>query len=70
MSESLAELLNAAIAGSGLRRSELARAADVAEASLSRFVHGKRSLSLEAASRLADVLNLELRPRRKARKAK
>ena len=70
MSESLVERLKAAIAESGLTRYKLAQAADVEESALSRFFHGKRSLSLEAASRLADVLNLELRPRRKARKAK
>jgi plasmid maintenance system antidote protein VapI len=65
MSDSLAERLKAAIAESCMKRSELARAADVEESALSRFVHGKRSISLDAASRLADVLNLELRPRRR-----
>ena len=63
------ERLKAAIAESGMTRYKLAQASDVEESALSRFVHGKRSLSLEAASRLADVLNLELRPRR-MRKAK
>jgi plasmid maintenance system antidote protein VapI len=52
MSETLVENLKAAIAESGVTR----------------FVHGKRGLSLESASKLADVLNLELRPRRKVRK--
>ena len=40
------ERLKAAIAESGMKRSELARAADVEESALSKFVHGKRSISL------------------------
>jgi transcriptional regulator with XRE-family HTH domain len=70
MSESLIEQLKAAIEQSGMTRYKLAQAAGVEESTLSRFVNGKRSLSLESASRLAEVLNLELKPRRKARKAK
>ncbi len=65
--ESLIDSLKAAIAKSGMTRYKLAKAADVEESALSRFVHDKRSISLEAASRIADVLDLELRPRRTRR---
>jgi plasmid maintenance system antidote protein VapI len=70
MAESLTEQLKTAIEQSGMTRYKLAQAAGVEESTLSRFVNGKRSLSLESASRLAEFLDLELRPCRKARKAK
>jgi len=41
---------------------------EIDQAVLSRFMAGKSSLSFDSIDKLADVLNLELRPRRKARK--
>lgn len=57
----LATDLLAAVNSSELSRYEIAKRAGVSAAALSYFVNGQRSLSLESAGRVADVLGLELR---------
>jgi len=56
--------LRAAIEASGLSRFELSRRAGVAYAVVYRFVGGERTITLDTASKLANVLGLELRPKR------
>ncbi len=56
--------LKDAIAKSGQSRYALSCASGVEQSALSRFMSGERGLSLESAARLADVLGLELRPKK------
>jgi transcriptional regulator with XRE-family HTH domain len=63
------EQLKDAISNSGLSRYALSCASGVEQSALSRFMSGERGLSLESAARLADVLGLEMRPKR-SRKGK
>jgi len=56
----LADQIRAAIRSSELSRYEIARQTGVHEASLSRFVNGKGSLSFESIERLAPVLGLKI----------
>jgi len=56
-------VLRKAIRDSGLTRYAVAKGADVDTSQLLRFVAGKRSLTLPAASKLAAFLGLELRPK-------
>ena len=58
----LAGQLRAAFAESGLSRFELARRAGISYAIVHRFTGGDRGITLDTASKLADVLGLELRP--------
>ena len=60
----LADQLRAAICESGLTHYRLAELSGVAAAVLSRFASGERDIRLETAGRIADVLGLELRPKR------
>ena len=52
--------LRAAFAESGLSRFELARRAGVSYAIVHRFMGGDRTITLDTATKLADVLGLEL----------
>jgi transcriptional regulator with XRE-family HTH domain len=71
MKEQLTRAIKKAIKESGMIPFEIATRAGVEPASLSRFMHGKRSLGLPAAEKLCDLLGLELRQIRKPkRKAK
>ncbi|MGB2987162.1 MAG: helix-turn-helix transcriptional regulator [Phycisphaerae bacterium] len=63
----LAGQLRAAFAESGLSRFELARRAGISYAIVHRFIGGDRSITLGTASKLAHVLDLELRPVRRAK---
>ena len=63
----LAEQLKAAIGKSGLSVYRLAKQAGVPQPVLWRFVKGQRDLTLSTASKVARVLGLELRPKRKGR---
>jgi plasmid maintenance system antidote protein VapI len=65
MKRSLGDVLKNAIKQSNLSHGELARRADINGPTLSRFINGKRDLSLRLATRLAHVLGLELRPSKK-----
>jgi plasmid maintenance system antidote protein VapI len=61
--------LRKAIIESPLSRYKIAKESGVGEAPLSLFVNRKRTLTLASAARVADVLGLELTPRRKKQKA-
>jgi plasmid maintenance system antidote protein VapI len=65
--ESLTEALRRVIAESGMAHIAIARATGVQRASIMRFMHGKQSLRLDAADKLAAYFGLELRPKRKGR---
>jgi plasmid maintenance system antidote protein VapI len=65
MEQTLSDVLRRAILESGMTRYAIAVKAGVDQASLSRFVAGKRSMSLETADKLMDVLGLEVRPRKR-----
>ena len=49
-----------AIEDSGLSRYRIAKDADIDQSTLSRFVHGQRTLSLETVDRLAELLGWHL----------
>jgi len=57
----LAEQLRDAFVKSGLTRCALARQADMSYAIVHRFIGGDRDITLRTASRLAEVLGVELR---------
>ena len=68
MAEQSAKLerqLRQAIRDSGLTIYRLAKDSGVSQPVLSRFVNGKRGITLATASKLAEALGLELRPKRK-----
>ena len=58
----LAADIRRAIKASGLTPYRIATDADVDRAIMSRFVNGERGLTLDTASRICEVLRLELRP--------
>jgi hypothetical protein len=62
--QSLSDQLRAAIAASGRSEYDLSTAAVVDQGSVTRFMRGERSWTLETADRLAEVLGLELAPGR------
>ena len=64
--EDIEAQLQQAILRSGMTRYRLAQLSGVSEAVLSRFVAGKRTVTLTTAARLAGVLGLELKPGMKA----
>jgi ribosome-binding protein aMBF1 (putative translation factor) len=59
--------LRQAIADSGLTAYALAKRAGVDVAIVTRFMRGQRSIRIEAVSKLADALGLELAPKDHAR---
>jgi predicted XRE-type DNA-binding protein len=56
----LSEQLREAIDGSELSRYRIAKDAGVAQSTISQFMNGKRSLSLKAVDRIAELLDLEI----------
>ena len=64
----LAAQLRRAIRESGLTPYRVATDADVDRSIMTRFVNGDRGLTLDTASRICDVLNLELRPVRRGKR--
>ena len=62
--------LKQAIGRSQMSRYRIAKESGLTESQLSYFVSGKRTLTLPAAARLAEVLNLELTPKRRPKKHK
>ncbi len=58
----LAAQLRRAIRDSGLTPYRVATDADVDRAIMTRFVNGDRGLTLDTASRICELLGLELRP--------
>jgi transcriptional regulator with XRE-family HTH domain len=65
MREPLSATLRRTIRESGLSRYAIAVRSGLDQGALSRFVTGKCGLTLDSADKLADALDLELRPRRK-----
>ena len=61
------EQFRQAILTCGMSRYKLSQLTGVAEAVLSNFVNGHRSLTLTTAAKLAKALKLELRPKKKGR---
>lgn len=61
----LAAQLRATFEASGLSRFELARRAGLAYAVVHRFCGGERDVTMGTASKMANVLGVELRPVRK-----
>lgn len=61
------EQLKQALIVSGMSRAEIVRKSkkQLSEAQLSYFVNDKRSLTLPAAAKLAKILGLELKPKKK-----
>jgi transcriptional regulator with XRE-family HTH domain len=57
--------LKQALLTSGMSRYRISQISGLSNAQLSYFVNGKRSLSLSAASKLAETLGFELVPRKK-----
>lgn len=55
--------LKAAIEGSGQSQNSIAQACEINQANLNAFMHGRRSLSLETAEKVAAHLGLELKKR-------
>ncbi len=67
---SLTERVRKAIEESGMTRYEIARRTGVQESTLSRFMSGKASLTLDTLDMLAKELGLELTVRGKRRSRK
>lgn len=67
MSKDIEKQLKLALVDSGMSRAEISRKSKLSEAQLSYFVNDKRSLTLPAAAKLAKVLGLELKPKKKGR---
>jgi transcriptional regulator with XRE-family HTH domain len=59
--------LKQAIKRSKMSRYRIAKESGLTESQLSYFVNGKRTLTLPAAAKLAKVLKLELKPKKKGR---
>ena len=59
------ETLREAIKGSGLNITRLAELSGVDKGQISRFVNEERTLTLESAEKIAKVLKLELKPKKK-----
>jgi transcriptional regulator with XRE-family HTH domain len=54
--------LREAIEDSGMSRYKISQLSGISEASLSLFANRKRTLTLESAAKIAEVLGLELKP--------
>jgi transcriptional regulator with XRE-family HTH domain len=68
MRETFMEQLRRLIRDCGETRYSLSQKTGIDQSALSRFATGKRGLSMEAIDRVFEVLDLEIKPRR--RKAK
>ncbi|MFC1782724.1 helix-turn-helix domain-containing protein [Planctomycetota bacterium] len=60
----LETVLKDALKNSGLSTYKLEEKTGVAQAVIYRFISGKRSITLPTASKIAEALGLELRPKR------
>ncbi|KPJ74755.1 MAG: hypothetical protein AMK72_11400 [Planctomycetes bacterium SM23_25] len=71
MRTSIAEQLRKAILTADMSRYALSKASGVSQTILSHFVNRKRTMTVDTAAKLADVLGLELRAKpKRARKAR
>jgi transcriptional regulator with XRE-family HTH domain len=66
----LTDLIRQAIQESGLSLNELARQSGVSAPQLSRFLRGERTITLDAADKLVQFLQIELRLPKRERKGK
>ncbi len=66
--KSIVDTLRQAIEGSGLNITELSRKSKVDKGQISRFVNEERTLTLESAEKIAEVLKLELKKRKRGEK--
>ncbi|HBG26985.1 MAG: hypothetical protein A2Y10_15390 [Planctomycetes bacterium GWF2_41_51] len=64
MAKDIEQKLREAIMKSELSRYRISKLSGVGEAQLSLFVNGKRTLTLPVAAKLANVLGLELIPKK------
>jgi plasmid maintenance system antidote protein VapI len=64
MSKNIEQKLREAIAKSKMSRYKISQLSGVSEAQLSLFVNKKRTLTLPAAAKVAEVLGLELKPKK------
>jgi hypothetical protein len=65
--ENLEQRLKRAVLECGMSRHKLSKISGVSEAQLSTFINGKRTLTLPVAGKIAEVLGLELRPKKDTR---
>ena len=63
----LAKQLREAIRRSGLTRRQISKRSGVAYSAVHGFVGGKQTLTLESASKIANVVGVEFKPRRAKR---
>jgi predicted transcriptional regulator len=68
MSQPFSEELRQAVRDSELSRYEIAKRTGIFASALALFVRGERGLRLDSIDRLMDVLELEIRPRRKGKR--
>ncbi|MBN2138295.1 MAG: helix-turn-helix transcriptional regulator [Sedimentisphaerales bacterium] len=66
--EDIEQQLKEALINSPLSRYRIAKMTGLSQAQLSYFVNGKRTLTFTTAARLAGVLGLELKPKKKGEK--
>lgn len=66
-SKLISDQVREAIKKSGKTRYEISKHTGVEQASLSRFHHKQRSISLEAVDRIGKYLGLEITPKKKGR---
>jgi len=64
------EQLRQAIEESPVTQYRLAKVSGIDKGILSRFIRGERTITLATAARLAEALDLELRPARQPRKSR
>jgi transcriptional regulator with XRE-family HTH domain len=67
MSKDIEQKLLDAIKNSLMTRYKISRLSGISQAALSLFINGKRTLTLTSAAKVAEVLGLELKPKKKAR---
>jgi len=65
--KSIIEILRKAIEDSGYSQNQLSKLSGVNRAQINRFVKGERTLTLESAEKIAKVLKLELKPKKKVK---
>ena len=65
--KSIVTELRKAIVESGYTQNQLSELSGVNRAQINRFVKRERTLTLESAEKIAEVLRLELRPKKKGR---
>jgi transcriptional regulator with XRE-family HTH domain len=65
--EKLSDQVRRAVVASGLSRYRICKTLGLAEATMSRFMNGQGGLSMAHLDALADLLNLNLHSKRKAK---